>query len=385
MDLHVSRKGLMPPDPSNQSDLISSPPQLSLNYISEPYQRPEWMAVVHWIAGAAAVLGVVGTISFSAILPNVIAILGDVFSHRPRQLVGDLIWIAYWIIGFSSTLAVMWSAWWCILRAPSAARTLQWGCMGLFVVWIIAIAMSFYSDPTRLMGDSHADFRPLFFNLSRFVSGLIYDLALPVFLLWTSMHPATRRMMGSARDIQTSGDPALEEGSGTSNEVVRTSEIERKTSVAAGIAHIRFSVGITAMVIGAIAPANTLLFSLIFHETASWTMASRWSLQSRTTLVELVRNVVGVLLFAGGLAVLKHRRFGRRLLTTGALGTLAVIFYDRLFALLPKWSLTLTLALSQSVQNSRIITALILFIGLVSCQALRMTTADEDQFPHQTP
>ncbi len=372
----------MPPDPSNQSDLISSPPQLSLNYMSAPYQMPEWMAVIYWIAGAAAVMGVAGTISCSVIFSSVLTSFADVFSRHPRRLLSDVIWIAKWIIGVSSSVAVMWSAWWCILRIPSAANPLRWGCIGLVSLWIIGMATGLYTDTGLILGD-HKDYRQLFFNISSLISELIYDLALPVFLFGTAVHPATRRMIGSARDMQKFGNhlPAC----GTPDEGVAVSDTDPRASVAAGIAHIRYSVGIVAMVIGAIAPVKTLLFSLVFRETASWTMASSWSLQSKANLEELSRNVVGLLLFAGGLAVLKRWQSGRRLLTIGAVGTLAVIFYDRLFVPLPRWNFTLTNTLMIILFHTRIIAILVLMIGLLSCQVLRMTTADDDQFPHQTP
>lgn len=364
----------MPFNPPNPSDPIVSAPHLELDYVSEPYQKPEWLTLICWIAGAAGFVGVVDTIGFSVTISIISTLLGDLFSRHPAHRVADLIWIVFWMIGCASSIALMWSAWWSMLRIPTAARAMKWGSIGLIVIWSIGQAMQLYTQKTGSMTEPRDDSRQLFLLIDRIVSRAIHELSLPVFLLCAALHPATRRMIGSSREFQKTVESSPD--SGGSDEIVREAADDAKWSIFAGINHIRFWVGLTAILIGLVAPARTLISSLVFHDSIGWTRASFWSTASKFRLIDLARNIAGLVLVCGGLAVLKRMRFSRRLLVVGGLGIIVANFLEGVFYMQFQWNTVLIYFVTYSSSSSRLFTTLVLLIGLMSCRAIREQNDD---------
>ena len=317
-----------------------------------------------------------GTISFGLMFSVMVNLFQDVFSRHPVSRVGDLMYASWWIVDGASSLVVMWAAWWCFLRNPAAARALQWGCIGLLVAWCFLLVVGLVGQRTGLLWISAKDDPLLFIHVFSFIRRTINDATIPGLLLSVALHPATRKLLGSSRGDEGSITPP----SASDNAAAVASPLENEAGEfpLAAMAHVRFCAGIMAMAIGAVQPVKVIFFALLSHTAIPWTTASHWSSRPLAMAEELLRNAAGITLFAGGWAILKQHRFGRPLILFGSGATLLMLFQDTaIFG--GSWNetyLRITFAVST---NLRVLTALVLLIGLFNCRAIRMNAAMENK------
>ncbi len=363
---------------SNSSDSVSSRPRLPLNYGSSSSDRLNWLIVIYWIAGAAAVVGVAGTILFGASFSVALGLFQDVYSGHSTRGVTNVIEILVWSVNGASSLAIMWAAWWCFLRKPAAARTLEWGCIGLLLAWIISLVTLIFVEWTGPTWGQAKDtqFQLHFMIVFACIPRAVFDSAIPALLLSLAVNPASRMLFGSSQEKICFG--TLPSKHGTTDTIGTSSESAVATHVARGLYHVRNSGAVAAMAIGAVGPGFLIAYSLFIKTAIPWTSASRWYSSPQGTLHDFLAGACGLLLFAGGWAVLKQKQFGRLLILCGAAGTMLMLFY--VWVGFQSSLQAMADALTRTVfANFRLLAALTLLIGLFNCRAINGATPVENE------
>ena len=340
--------------PHNFSDIpISTGPALVLSPLVAGW------VIVRWIAGVAALVGILETIRFAILIPQVFAIIGPIIGTR---------WHAdYWIavagvlsiaINGAAAMCVMWGAWWCFMREPAAARLLRRGCIGLLCVWLGNFAAGFLPQVQAAQPKGYFDEKSVVNTVIIKSHQAVRDIVLPGMLLAFAWSSACGVMLGGGTEQGVA--PAFDEMGASPDKNPATN------SNMAALRHVVRVLAGVAIALGLPSAFDFIVRHILRSYPLGWPTRPMPIAMFLQALSLLFHDLAAFLLVVSGIALLLEKSPGRRLAIIGAAtcltGKLLGAFWGA-----PHWDVVVLMIFF----DLKIIVAAIFLIAVLTRQPIR--------------
>jgi hypothetical protein len=319
---------------------------------------PAWRAVLRWIAGTSIFLGVFGMIGFAIALPDILRDLLGARTQLPWILV--LLDDLRLLIAGAASVAVAWGGVFMLSGDPAAARPLRWGSIALISAWaptLIYAVLLANADTRGALGGTLPD------ALIRRLGRALGDVMLPAMLCAIVWNSACATMLGLKRPPRSSLGP---EDSKPLPENETANPLRQPA-----MKHTAAILAITAMIL-ATPHLAFIVFAVGIHQARfAWSSVGAFQAAPVWTLLEFANDLGAFLLLAGGIALLRRRRIGRRLIIFGAVGYALGNFLEPL--IMTQSQFRWERAVVMFTLQLRVIVTCVLLVALLTRRAVRQT------------